>query len=283
VKTNSLLAKITAPSIALLDNPPTAQDTAGHTAQFIAAGQLAERAVLVAHSQSNLFVSTAYDAWSQTLSKRCDPPTSRSDLMHPDHKTSHSLAASCRHTALWLCLSITVLALTACGGGKSSESTTTPPAERGMKEQLAALEKAGELPALDRSTDIAGPDTDRNGIRDDIDAYIAALPVTDAMKKATRQVARVQQEALLIDLNDRVTLLALSNASMASTACMSETAEAGLPADQQNKASNDGYAITLKIEAITANTPERADRYLAYMLALHGTTTTYPTGRVCED
>jgi hypothetical protein len=88
---------------------------------------------------------------------------------------------------------------------------------------------------------------------------------------------------MLIDLNDRVALLALSDASMASTACMSESAEEGLPLEQHNQAGKDGFAITLKIEAITANTPERADRYMAYMRALHGTTTTYPTGKVCED
>ena len=152
-----------------------------------------------------------------------------------------------------------------------------------MKEQLAALEKAGELPTLDRSTDIAGPDTDRNGIRDDIDAYIAALPVNDGIKKAAKQRARVQQRIGSIDLNDRAALTALTDASMAATACMSQTAEAGLPMDQKNKASNDGYAITLKIQAITANTPERADRYMAYMRGRNGTTTTYPEGKVCED
>ncbi|HSX94689.1 MAG TPA: hypothetical protein VLG41_17330, partial [Hydrogenophaga sp.] len=165
----------------------------------------------------------------------------------------------------------------------SSAGQPVQPVERGMKEQLEALEKAGELPALDRSTDIAGPDIDRNGIRDDIDAYIAALPVNDAVKKAARQVARVQQKSLLIDLKDRISLLALSDASMASTACMSETVEAGLPLERHYKVRRDGHAITLKIEAITANTPERAGRYLAYMGALHGTTTTYPTGKVCED
>ena len=97
--------------------------------------------------------------------------------MQPNYKTSQPLAASCTHTARWLCLSITVLALMACGGGKSPESPTTSPAERGIKEQLEELEKAGELPTLDRSTSIAGSDADRNGFRDDIDAYIAALPV----------------------------------------------------------------------------------------------------------
>ncbi len=60
---NAVLAKITALSTALLENPPTAQDTAGHTARLVRAGQRAERAVLVAHSQGNLFVNAAYDAF----------------------------------------------------------------------------------------------------------------------------------------------------------------------------------------------------------------------------
>jgi hypothetical protein len=185
-----------------------------------------------------------------------------------------------------LCLA---LGLAACGGGKSSAPAAAPSepsstqAEPTMKEQLAELEKQGVLPTLDRSTDIAGPDADNNGIRDDIDAYIANLPVNEPIRKATRQVARVQQKSLLLDLNDRSALRALSDASMASTACMSESAEAGLPLEQQSKAGRDGFAITLKIEAITANTPERAQRYLAYMSALNGTSTTYPTGKVCED
>lgn len=60
---NAVLAKITALSALLAKNPPTAEDTAAHTAQLIAAGQGAERAVLVAHSQGNLFVNAAYDAY----------------------------------------------------------------------------------------------------------------------------------------------------------------------------------------------------------------------------
>ncbi len=185
-------------------------------------------------------------------------------------------------------LASTLLAavLAACGGGKSSPSSAgqpVQPVERGMKEQLEALEKAGELPALDRSTDIAGPDIDRNGIRDDIDAYIAALPVSDAVKKAARQVARVQQKALLINLKDQPALLRLANAEATSNACMSSAVLSGVSPELESRTLRDGHAITFKIEAITANTPERAERYLAYMGALHGTTTTYPTGKVCED
>lgn len=193
-----------------------------------------------------------------------------------------------------LVLAILALLASACGGGKSSSPSAsasapastepvTRPAEPSMKDQLDALEKQGVLPELDRSTDVAGPDADGNGIRDDIDVYIAALPVSDAVKKAARQRARVQQRIATIDLNDRAALMALADASMAATACMSESAEMGLPLEQQSQAGKVGFSITLKLQAITANTPERAERYLAYMGALHGTTTTYPTGRVCED
>ncbi len=187
-----------------------------------------------------------------------------------------------------------VAGLVACGGGKGSapttssppETTTQPPATPAapsMKEQLAELERTGVLPPLDRSTDIAGPDADHNGIRDDIDAYIAALPVSEPVKEAARQVARVQQKSLLIDLQDRPALMALADASMASTACMSERSRAGFPPEQQEAARRNGSAITFKIEAITANTPERAERYMAYMRALHGTTTTLRRENACED
>jgi hypothetical protein len=196
--------------------------------------------------------------------------------------------------ALQAATALLVAALVACGGGKSSPPTAgatlastaqppTTPAAPSMKEQLNELERTGALPALDRSTDIAGPDADRNGIRDDIDAYIAALPVTEPVKKAAQQVARVQQKSLLIDLQDRSALMALADASMASTACMSSTVLEGVAPELRSKTMRDGHAITFKIEAITANTPERAERYLAYMRALHGTTTTYPEGQVCED
>jgi hypothetical protein len=190
-----------------------------------------------------------------------------------------------------LALTLLAVVLAACGGGKPASSqmaqqAASQPAQTSapsMKDRLDALEQQGVLPALDRSTDMAGPDANRNGIRDDIDAYIAALPVNDLVKKAARQRARVQQRIAIVDLHDRVALMALADASMAATACMSESAEMGLPLEQQSQAGKDGFSITLKLQAITANTPERAERYLAYMGALHGTTTTYPTGKVCDE
>lgn len=48
------------------------------------------------------------------------------------------------------------------------------------------LEASGDLPRLDRGTQIAGPDRDSNGIRDDVDDYIAL-----SAKKRDRLSARV--------------------------------------------------------------------------------------------
>ena len=64
---------------------------------------------------------------------------------------------------------------------------------------------------------------------------------------------------------------------------MSTTILTEVASELHSEVLKEGHAITFKIEAITANTPERADRYMAYMRALHGTTTTYPEGKVCED
>ena len=173
--------------------------------------------------------------------------------------------------------------MSGCDARQGFAQPPTPSEPRSMTEQLAELERTGALPPLDRSSDIAGPDADHNGIRDDIDAYIAALPVSEPVKKAARQVARVQQKSLLIDLNDRPALKALADASMASTSCMSDVSDVGATPQERYQSRRDGAAITFKIEAITANTPERAERYMAYMRALHGTTTESPFGNRCED
>ncbi len=59
--------------------------------------------------------------------------------------------------------------MSGCDARQGVAQPPTPSEPRSIKEQLAELERAGVLPALNRSTDIAGPDADNNGIRDDID------------------------------------------------------------------------------------------------------------------
>lgn len=59
----ALLAKFTALAAQMLANPPTSSDTATHVADLVRYGQQAYRAVLVGHSQGNLFASAAKDGY----------------------------------------------------------------------------------------------------------------------------------------------------------------------------------------------------------------------------
>ena len=44
---------------------------------------------------------------------------------------------------------------------------------RAESETIEELEAAGALPKLDRTDSLTGTDSDQNGVRDDIDAFIA--------------------------------------------------------------------------------------------------------------
>ena len=112
--------------------------------------------------------------------------------------------------------------LTGCGGGSgggglfspgtTEPTATTPPAAGSssgtasptLAQQIEALERKGGYPTLDRSSDIAGPDANKNGVRDDIEAWINTLSVTEPQRKALMQKAKALQQTLLVDLNDKV-------------------------------------------------------------------------------
>lgn len=58
-------------------------------------------------------------------------------------------------------------------------------------------------PSYWTDTDIAGPDVDSNGIRDDVDAWIAKQPFNEPQKKAAQQFARSSQHMLVTKYTDR--------------------------------------------------------------------------------
>lgn len=173
-----------------------------------------------------------------------------------------------------LSLAITSLAfsLTACGG-ESKPASSADGQSPSPAQQVAAAEQTGQLAQLDRSSDIRGPDKDSNGIRDDIDAWIAAQPISDAQKKAAKQVARVQQSMLLADLNDTDALQKLGERSAAAVVCISDT----FSPERQI-----GRDLDSQIEAMTANTKERAKKYIAYNRAVSGSSGRLPEGKTCE-
>jgi hypothetical protein len=79
-----------------------------------------------------------------------------------DHHMSHFI----KHLTLVPCA---LLALSGCGGGSSTKPKETE-ATQTLTQQIQTLEASGQIPTLDRSSGIRGPDVDNNGIRDDIDA-----------------------------------------------------------------------------------------------------------------
>ncbi len=139
--------------------------------------------------------------------------------------------------------------------------------------QIQALEASGALPALDRSADVKGPDANNNGVRDDIEAWIVAMPISEAQKKGAMQSARAQQRMLVVDLTDRLALQSAADQMAASVVCLS---------DVFSPNRQDGRSLSSKIEAVTANTRERARRYLDYSKALHGSVISLPNGNTCE-
>ena len=141
-----------------------------------------------------------------------------------------------------------------------------------LKEQIAALERSGQLIALDRSDSLLGPDINKNGVRDDIDAYINSLNLTPPQTKAALQKARALQMTLSVDATNKVALLRVGELSMASTNCLFDQV-----GDIQ-LASKVGRAI----ESRTANTKIRVMKYLAYNSARSGSVTTLPDGDTCE-
>ncbi|MBK6366137.1 MAG: hypothetical protein IPF65_02455 [Polaromonas sp.] len=142
-----------------------------------------------------------------------------------------------------------------------------------LAEQIKALEASGVLPKLDRSTDIKGPDQNLNGVRDDIDAWIASLPVTATQKRAATQAAEGLQNTLLVDVTDKAAMDASGNETIASVKCLRLVFMPNY---------DDGYKLSAKIEAITMNTKERSYQYIKYNQAASGSVTRLPDGNTCK-
>jgi hypothetical protein len=141
-----------------------------------------------------------------------------------------------------------------------------------LKEQIGALERSGAYPALDRSSDIAGPDVNGNSVRDDIEAWISAQPVTDVQRKALMQKAKALQRTLMVDVKDSAALQRSGDALMASTNCGGDVFSPYVVFSR----------LAGKIEAMTADTRERARQYMRYNAASSGSSTTLPNGNTCE-
>ncbi|SCK36925.1 hypothetical protein VAR608DRAFT_3384 [Variovorax sp. HW608] len=156
--------------------------------------------------------------------------------------------------------------------GSPSGASPTAPGSLTLAQQIEQLERKGGYPTLDRSADIAGPDAKKNGVRDDIEAWINTLNVTEPQREALMQKAKSLQQTLLVDLADKDAVQRVGEGLMASTHCGAT----------RFKPFAEFIGPNQKIEAMTANTRQRAERYMQYNKASSGSVTTLPNHDTCE-
>lgn len=165
-------------------------------------------------------------------------------------------------TTLIACLVCSILM--ACDNGSSgtsSPSTAVTATPGSLEAEIQMLESQGKLPKIDRSDDLKGPDADGNGVRDDIDAYVSSLPITEGQKMAIKKEARFYGHALTVDLRNEVALQAVFDESMMATECIGQFFE-GKDREAQE--------FVDLVRSYTFNTKARTQRYLAYDKALNG-------------
>ena len=162
--------------------------------------------------------------------------------------------------------------LTGCGGGGDADPVEGPSSSSLLQQQLSELEASGGIPLLDRSRDILGPDQNRSGIRDDIEAYIATLTINESQRRAALQMARALQASLAVDLSNEEALRTTSR----------KLSDAGQCLSIRFPDPNEMAAMVTRLEAITANTKERTQRYIGFNTALSGSVSRLPSGDTCD-
>lgn len=175
---------------------------------------------------------------------------------------------------------VTALLLVGCGGGIGQDRTAqTEPGATNPAPAASTLPPAPTLATLrapdtlDRSSSIAGPDANRDGIRDDINRWIDTQPYSQPEKQAVAQLAVTLQQSLLVNAKNKEEARRVMEAISKAMDCVRSTYGPESPKPPQ---------IASHLEAITANTKERAMQYIQFNSALHGMTLNVPSIPTCN-
>ncbi|MGD8111699.1 chromosome partitioning protein ParA [Vibrio sp. TRT 17S01] len=191
----------------------------------------------------------------------------------------------------WLHSTIALLSIVGCGESQSSSEGIAPLPPRitsdlalkleqqeNVRDQFSLLLEYFEL-HFDRSDLLTGVDENVNGIRDDIEAVLNALNVSEPVRKALKQDARYQQENLYHDFSNFTyanvdKAAAIANMYNEVIACK---VYVGMSID-------DRVATSKHLADLTYNTFDRAMAYLAYESLLDGVFTNVlpPEEQYCD-
>lgn len=182
-----------------------------------------------------------------------------------------------RVSVLPLAAIVVALAVSGCGGEASSSSSGSPSIPNHTESPaqtvaaIAAMEARGELPTLDVSATLGGADINHNGVRDDIDAYIAAQPDTGPQKAALLQFSKALQAVLLLDTSKAADLAAAATNVRRGVTCLWST--------YQGIAAHDKVA---RIQQLTVDTMTRLIAYEKFNTAMDGSVVKADTGASCD-
>ena len=130
------------------------------------------------------------------------------------------------------------------------------------------MESSGKLPVLDRTDTIAGVDANHNGIRDDIEAWIARLPDNEEQKYWLGRVHMAVTNSMLVDVKDGYALREVANDITLTTDCQMDA----YPPDTLL-----GYHRGAEIEKLTVNTHAHYKAYRRFNASQNGTVSfSYP-------
>ena len=163
-----------------------------------------------------------------------------------------------------------VTAVTGCGGGSGGSNIETP---KTPKEQVSALETSGFIPQLDRGTSLTATDANSNGVRDDIETFIAKTYSTEPRRAAALQTAKALQQALVVNLADPTAEKVVDRQISYGINCIYKQFADNSPHPAR---------VTQELESVTTNTKERLLAYLQFNKALDGTSSALPQGDTCE-
>lgn len=141
-----------------------------------------------------------------------------------------------------------------------------------IEQAIMAAESNGSIPKFNHDNTITGPDKDNNGIRDDIDAYIATLPYTEVQKKAVKQHAKALSTSLTVDTTDKTALLKVADDMSRASECVYTKLADNIP----SKIKSDN-------EKMIVNTKNRFLQYEKFNSALSGGVFASPVGDGCDN
>jgi hypothetical protein len=152
-----------------------------------------------------------------------------------------------------------------------NELFASPLAKKTVAEHVADLEAEGLLPRLDRSHTLVGPDTNNNGVRDDIEGWIATQSLTTPLVRAAMQLAASYQAAIMVDTSNLGRVQEVFHAGSRAFSCLSKVMQ-----------TDRAYELSRTLEGYTLNTMERVKAYSRYSQALDGAVMSLPKNNSCS-